>query len=420
MTEKLLQYLWNYKIFNHFDFKDKDGFPITVVDFGKWNTDSGPDFLMGKIEYRGITLVGNIELHLHSSDWELHQHSNDIAYENVILHVVFSHDKNVEILVNKNIPTLVLQPYISESVLQKYNALESVKDFIPCEKIFDAKKIPFQFCEEKIIQKLDEKSIAIEQQLLQQKNNYEAVLFHNLAYAFGLKINADIFQQLAMNIDFLIVQKIRQNPLQLEAVLLGMAGWLDNPTDETMKLWAKEFGFIKTKYNLSPQVYPPKFLRLRPPNFPTIRLSQLANLYHREAHLFSKIISATNIEQLYNLLNTTRASEYWDNHYNFGKETEKKLVKGITKEFMDIVIINAILPLLYTYYKNNHESAIEEVLKLYTTMLPEANSIISEWKNLGISCKNALETQAYLYHYKNYCLHKKCLECNIGFQLLKS
>jgi hypothetical protein len=203
-------------------------------------------------------------------------------------------------------------------------------------------------------------------------------------------------------------------------VLLGTAGWLDNPTDETMKIWAREFGFLKTKYNLSPQVYLPKFLRLRPPNFPTIRLSQLANLYHREAHLFSKIISISEIDQIYNLLRPTKASEYWDNHYNFGKESEKKLVKGITKEFMDIVIINAILPLLYTYYKNNHESAIEEVLKLYTKMLPETNSIISEWKNLGISCKNALETQAYLYHYKNYCLHKKCLECNIGFQLLKS
>ena len=226
MTEKWLQYLWNYKLFSHFDFKDTQGRDIEVLQYGTWNTNAGPDFLLGKIKTQGVQWAGNIELHLKSSDWIAHQHSHNKAYENVILHVVFLHDMEVDFLKERNIPTLELKNYIAPSTLEKYDSLSCKNDFIPCEQILEKKNIPIGFSHELILQKLDEKSVEIEEQLLRFKNNYEAVLFHRLAYAFGLKINAEIFQNLAESIDFNIVNKIRQNRNQLEALFFGKASWL--------------------------------------------------------------------------------------------------------------------------------------------------------------------------------------------------
>ena len=421
MTEKLLQYLWNYKIFKSFDFKDTKNQDLEVLDFGKWNTsNAGPDFLMAIIKLQNITLAGNIELHLRTSDWAFHRHSEDKAYENIILHVVFQHDVELAFFEERNIPTLELKNYLDKEILEKYESLSEINSFIPCEKIFHVSKVPFQFCEENILQKLQEKSIEIEKQLSACKNNYEAVLFHRLAYAFGLKINAEIFQQLAETIDFSVVQKIRQNQEQLEALLFGKAGWLNAPQDNQMKRWKQEYDFLLSKFQLQNIEISPKFLRLRPPNFPTLRLSQLANLYHKEQHLFSRILEAKNLQEIYRIFQGVKASDYWDNRYNFGKISEVKTEKILTKEFVNLVLINAILPLRYTYHKNFKEEITDEVLDFYAEIPTENNHIIRLWKDLGVKISNALESQAFLYQYKNACLQKKCLSCNIGFQLLKS
>lgn len=420
MTEKWLQYLWNYKLFNRFDFKDTQGLDIEVLHFGTWNTNAGPDFLMGKIKLQNIILVGNIELHLKSSDWIFHQHSEDSAYENVILHVVYQHDVSIDFLTERNIPTLELKNYIDPAFIQKYESLTSHHVFIPCEAIFNAHKIPIGSTQEWILQKLDEKSLEIEQQLLRFKNNYEAVLFHRLAYAFGLKINAEIFQQLAERIDFGMLNKIRQNPIQLEAFFLGKAGWLNDPEDEQTQLWAKEYQYVSNKYQCPQWEIRPKLLRLRPPNFPTLRLSQLANLYHQQSHLFSKIIEAKSIEDLYSIFRGITASKYWDNHYNFGKISEQSHPKVLSSDFIERVIINAVLPLKYTYYKNYKEEIIDEVLDFYIALGAEKNQIISSWEQLGVRITNALESQSFLYLYKKFCLQKKCLNCSVAYQLFKS
>ncbi|MDY3362448.1 DUF2851 family protein [Riemerella anatipestifer] len=419
MTEQLLQYLWNFKLFKTFDFKDTKGNKVEVLDFGQWNSDEGADFLFAKIKYQNIVLAGSIELHLKSSDYQQHQHHLNRHYDNIILHVVYTHDKDVEELVEKNIPTLELKDYLEISTLEKYQQLKAQNEFIPCEKLIEVSKIPFQFSEEILLKKLDQKSLEIETELTKTKNNYEEILFRNLAYAFGLKINASIFKQMAESVGFAIVNKIRHHQNQLEALFFGLSGWLETPSDTETEIWKREFDFLKAKYQLSDTFVAPKFLRLRPANFPTIRLSQLAHLYHLHQNLFSKVIKASCLEELYELFTPIKASEYWDNHYNFGKPADKKSVKKLTKSFMDLVILNAVLPLKYTYHKHSEEEISETILDFYQDIKPEKNSIIEQWEALGVSVKTAMDSQAYLFQYKNFCSQKKCLTCGIGYQLLK-
>ena len=418
MTEKLLQYLWNYKIFQNFDFKDIEGNSVEIISFGKWNKDAGPDFLDAKIKTNGLVIAGNIELHVRSSDWIFHNHSPDPNYQNIILHVVFQHDLEISEHTEKNVPTLELNKYIDESVIHKYKKFIDGNQFIACEKIFDCNKIPVHFHEGNILKKLDEKSLELEHNLSHHKNNFEAVLFHSLAYSFGLKVNAHIFRQIAESIDFSIINKIRQNHLQLEALFFGISGWLDIPLDGQMKIWKREFDFLTTKFMLSDLKLHPKFLRLRPPNFPTIRLSQLADLYNRHQSLFSKIISVRNADQLYEVFQPVKASEYWDCHFNFGA-ISKPTPKMLSKDFIDLLILNTVLPLKYTYHRYHNEEIADEILEFYTQITAEKNSVISGWKNLGLDIKNALESQSLIYHYKHSCEEKNCLTCSIGFKLLK-
>ena len=420
MNEKLLQYLWNFKIFNSFDFKDMEGNELEILDFGKWNFDSGPDFLFGKIKFKNLILAGNIELHVKSSDYIFHQHSGNPEFENLILHVVFNHDMEIEELNKKNIPTLELKNYIDQNLLWKYESLLNENQFIPCANLFEPSKIPFQFAEETLFKKLDEKSLEIEESLRINKNNYEAVLFQNLAYAFGLKVNSLIFRQIAECLDFTIVNKIRQNQTQLEALFFGICNWLENPKDEQTKIWKREFDFLKMKYQIDDLRFQPKFSKLRPPNFPTIRLSQLASLYHLNQNLFSKLIATKHIHEIYTIFSSVKASEYWNERFNFGKTSSIKGEKLLTKEFVELILMNAILPLKYAYHKNFDEDAADEILEFYRKITPEKNSIITSWNQLQVKTESALQSQAFLYHHKNFCLKKDCLNCGIGFQLLKN
>lgn len=414
MTEKLLQYLWNYKIFKHFDFRDMEGNPVEIIDFGKWNTDSGPDFLEAKIKVGGVILAGHIELHIKSSDWIFHHHSQDPNYQNIILHAVYEHDMDIDELKNKNIPTLELKNYIDKDTLWKYEKLLNGNQFIACENSFNPKYIPARFHEDNILRKLNEKSEELERNLKKFKNNFEAVLFHSLAYSFGLKINAEIFRQIAESIDFTIILKVRQNRTQLEALLFGIAGWLEDPKDETMKTWKREFDFLKAKFNIPNLRIHPKFLRLRPPNFPTLRLSQLADLYHEHQNLFSKVIHAKSAEELFIVFKEIKASEYWDNHFNFGKISNVNQPKMLSSDFTELIILNTILPLKYTYHQHHNEGISEELLTFYKNLPAEKNSIIDQWTKMNVNISNALESQSLIYHFNHFCVEKNCLNCGIG------
>ncbi|WEK69282.1 MAG: DUF2851 family protein [Candidatus Chryseobacterium colombiense] len=419
MNEKLLQYLWNFKVFTNFDFKDTHGHPIEVINFGKWNTDSGPDFLMATIKTKNLMLVGNIELHVKSSDWIFHQHSADPNYKNIILHVVYHHDMEIDEFNAQDIPTLELRNYIDENSWKKYEKLANGNRFISCEYLFSPNKIPFFFHEENVLKKLQEKSVSIEEDLQKSKNNFEAVLFHHLAYSFGLKVNASIFKQIAESIDFPIINKIRQNKTQLEALFFGISGWLEKPLDSQMEIWKREFDFLTAKFKLPAIQIHPKFLRLRPPNFPTIRLSQLADLYFQHQNLFSKVISAESTDELHEIFKNIKASEYWNNKFNFGKTSNQNQPKILTTEFIDLIILNAILPIKYTYHKFHDDEISEQIIHFYTSLSAEKNSVIKNWKKLKMKVDTALESQSLIYHFKSNCETKNCLNCGIGFKILK-
>ena len=419
MNEEILQYLWNFKKFRCFDFVSVNGKSIEILDFGEWNKNSGPDFLFAKIKIDDIIFAGNIEIHTKASDWFFHNHSGNPEFGNLILHAVYINDCDIPELENQQIPTLELKNYVDETLIQKHQNLREEHSFIPCEDLFDKDKIPL-FFEEVLLKKLDLKSESLELSLKKNQNNYEAVLFQQLAYTFGLKVNAEIFLQLAESLDFSIIQKIKQNKVQLEALLFGICNFLDEPKDEMMKVWKREFHFLKIKFNINEVRIAPKFSKLRPPNFPTIRLSQLANLYNSQPNLFSKIIEAKTIDDLYLIFENISASEYWDNHFNFGKISPVESQKLLSKDFIDLIIINAILPIKYFYQKNHNPEIVDDIFDFYKQLKSEKNSVLNEWKNLGVKFENALQTQAFLYQYKTFCTQKKCLNCSIGFQLLKS
>lgn len=419
MTEKLLQYLWNFKIFSRFDFRDTEGNPIEILYSGVWNTNAGPDFLDARIRTGNIVLAGPVELHIRSSDWIFHNHSRDPNYKNIILHVVFQHDIEIDELIASRVPTLELKDYINGNILRTYEKLAAGERFIPCEAVFDAAKVPVCFHEGNILKKLEQKAVEFETSLNEHKNNFEAVLFHSLAYSFGLTVNAAVFRQIAESIDFSIINKIRQHRVQLEALLFGISGWLEDPQDEQMHIWKREFDFLKVKFSIPGIAVRPKFSRLRPPNFPTVRLSQLACLYHQHQNLFSKIIRIRNPEEMSDLFNKVKASEYWDDRFNFGKISKIRYPKTVSPEFTELVILNTVLPLKYTYQRYRHEEAPDEILQLYRSLAPEKNIIVDEWKKLGLRAETALESQSLIFHYKNACEEKNCLNCSIGYNLLK-
>ncbi|MFC0344964.1 DUF2851 family protein [Epilithonimonas hispanica] len=420
MNEEILQYLWNFKKFGNFDFISTDGRKIEILEFGEWNKNSGPDFLFAKIKIDDLIFAGNIEIHIKASDWFFHNHSGNPEFGNLILHAVYINDCDIPELEKQNIPTLELKNYIDEELILKHQNLSKEHSFIACDELFDKNKIPLFFQEEVLLKKLDEKSEIFGKSLLNYQNNYEAVLFQNLAYTFGLKVNAEIFLQMAESLDFSIVQKIKQNPTQLEALFFGICDFLDESKDERMQIWKREFDFLKVKFNLSDFRIHPKFSKLRPPNFPTIRLSQLANLYHSQPNLFSKLIEAKSIEDLYKIFEDVKASGYWDNRFNFGKISSVESKKYLSQDFIDLIIINTILPLKYFYYKNHNPEIVDDIFEFYKQMKPEKNSVLDEWKKLGLKFENASQTQAFLYQYKVFCNQKKCLNCSIGFQLLNN
>ena len=396
MKEKFLQTLWENKVFNPLLFKDTDGNPIEILDFGKLNSNAGPDFHSVKIKTQGITFFGNAEFHVKSSDWLLHKHSEQKDYQSIILHIVFEHDQEISELKERNIPTLELKNYIDNSDFQHYN-FNKEKNFIPCEDIFSIKKIPNYFSEEIVLQKLEEKDKEIRQELLATKNDYEAVLFQRIAYSFGLKVNSETFLQIAQNIDFKIIKKLSCQPFQMEALLMGRAGLL-NENNPDAEPWLREFSFVKNKFQLGEECFSAKLAKVMPTSFPTIRLSQLADLYSTHQNLFSKIINARKVDELKAIFKDIKASAYWDSHYFFGKKAEEKQRK-LSADFTEIILLNAVFPVMYSYHRDNPEM-VEIILSFYKEMKPEKNSIIKQWKNTGAEINSALDSQAFLYLYK--------------------
>ena len=423
MIEEFLYYVWQYKLFSFDKLRTTNKHKIEVFKSGNLNTNTGPDFFNAQLKIDNQIWAGNVEMHLKSSDWYLHKHEEDANYDAVILHVVWEHDAEVFMKNNESLPTLELKNFVDKNVFSNYQSLFfSQNKWILCEdEIANTDQFLLKNWQERLyFERLEQKSIMIKELLKDANDNFEAVLFQLITKNFGLKVNGDSFLQLAKSFDFSTLRKVRLEEHQLTALFFGQAGFLgENLQEEYHILLKKEYEYLKHKFKLNPI---PKgqfqFFRMRPQNFPTIRLAQLASLFFMHQNLFSKLISISKKEDFYKLFSIDVA-EFWKTHYTFETES-KKSAKKLTKSFVDLLLINTIIPLKFVYLQNRGEVKEDDILKLINQISSEKNNVISNFSNLKIDAKNAFESQALLQLKNNYCAKKRCLQCAIGNNLLRS
>ncbi|WP_428232062.1 DUF2851 family protein [Flavobacterium sp.] len=422
MKEDFLHYLWKFKKFDTLNLRTARKEQITIIKTGDYPELSGPDFFNAQITIGDQKWAGNVEIHLKSSDWYVHGHENDSAYDNVILHVVWENDTDIFGKDNREIPVLVLKDYVSSEILSSYNSLIVPKTWIFCEKnIAEIDSFIFKNWQERLFfDRLERKSKFIHNLLEETNQDWEAVLFCLLAKNFGLNTNGNSFLQIAKSIPFTIIRKESFEVENLEALFFGASGLLDEEKEDVYFIDLKlRYYYLLNKYQLEKQhIDTVQFFKHRPDNFPTIRISQLANLYHKHQNLFSKIITLKSVKSVWELLSIS-SSLYWQNHYQFDKESVKK-PKSLSKSFIDLIIINTIIPIQFTYSNIMGECIAEDLIAFMNEVVPEKNAIIDKFESFGISCKNAFETQTLLELKNEYCNQKACLKCALGIELLKN
>ncbi|OXA83815.1 DUF2851 family protein [Flavobacterium hercynium] len=422
MKEDFLHYLWKFKKFDTLNLQTVQNDPILILKTGDYLELAGPDFFNAQLIIGDQKWAGNVEIHLKSSDWYVHGHEKDAAYENVILHVVWEHDTAIFRENNTEIPVLVLKEYVSPEMIKDYKELMVPKSWISCEnQIAEIDEFIFKnWMERLFFERLERKSKFIYELLEELNQDWEAVLFCLVAKNFGLNTNGNSFLQIAKSIPFSIIRKESFEVENLEALLLGGADLLNAEKEDVYFADLKfRYFYLLHKYQLDKNYAEPvQFFKHRPDNFPTIRLSQLANLYNKHQNLFSKIISLKSVKDIYNVFNVS-VSPYWQNHYMFDKESPKK-AKSISKAFIDLIIINTIIPIQFAYSSIRGESISEDLIALMLEVAPEKNSIITKFESFGITSKNAFETQTLLQLKNEYCNNRGCLKCGIGVALLKS
>ncbi len=418
MREDFLHYLWKFKKFAFAKARTTTNQTITLKSVGQHNHGAGPDFFNARLLLNEQEWAGNVEIHLKSSDWYAHGHETDAAYDNVVLHVVWEHDIDIYRPDNTPLPTLQLKDYVTDAQLANYRSLfvQQDKRWIPCENTLAGvpTRIWDDWQERLYFERLEHKTERIQELLQTSKGDWEQVLFVMLSRNFGTKVNGEAFQSLADHIDFNVVRKCAQEPFRLEALLLGAGGLLpENSVDSYVLQLQGEYEFVVHKFQIkSDGVLPIHFFKLRPANFPTIRLSQLASLYHLVPGLFQLVMKENNLEKLYTIFNVT-ASAYWDTHFNFGK-SQKKRAKKITKSFIDLLLINTVIPLKFAYNQHLGKNTQEEILELVSQLKPEKNSIIQEYDNLKPKAVSAMQSQALIQLKSEYCAKRQCLQCAVG------
>jgi hypothetical protein len=421
MKEDLLHFIWKFKKYPINGLVTTSGEAINVVSTGIHNHLSGPDFFNAQLELNQQLWAGNVEIHIKSSDWYAHNHQEDSNYDNVILHVVWEDDLSVFRKDGSQIPTLALKEYIPLKILDTYQNLFDARNykFINCENEFIRvdEFIKDNWMDRLFVERLEQKTAIINKLLEETNNNWEHVLFLMLLKTFGSKINGETFMEIGKSIDFSIIRKLYNKPLEMESLLFGQANLL-NGADEGDKYFndlKKEYEYLKHKYNLNSVFKSPEFFRLRPSNFPTIRIAQLSAIYVKNNNLFHLLIEKDepNVSGVLN----AEISEYWEDHFNFGK-TSKKSKKRVTISFLDLLMINTIIPLKFAFQRYKGSVDNDALLKIMSDIKKEENNLISKFGKLGVIVKSAKDSQTYLQLYNNYCSKDKCLDCAIGASLL--
>ena len=421
MKEDFLHYLWKHKLFALHELKTTDNERVELIKSGDHNHHSGPDFFNAQLKIDGQRWAGNVEIHVRSSDWYLHGHEKDKNYDNIILHVVWENDVDIHTKNSGLLPTLELKNFINKDVLKNYQKLFSKsKKWINCENDIASTDdfLLNNWFDRLYIERLEEKSTFITALLKSSNNDWEAVLFKLLAKNFGLKINSEAFFELAARLNFSIIRKQRNDLESLEALIFGQAGLLiESIENGYYQKLQNEYQYLTSKFNLSPVSNSRfQFFRLRPNNFPTIRIAQLAALYNQKENLFSQILKINELGDFYKLFRI-QVSPFWKDHYSF-TSTSKKSNKTLTKSFIDLLLINTIIPFKFIYLRQMNKLNEEVLLETVRQIKPEKNSIIDKFNEIGLSTHNAFQTQSLLQLKKAYCSKQKCLQCNIGNDLL--
>ncbi|HCW05771.1 MAG TPA: DUF2851 domain-containing protein [Cytophagales bacterium] len=422
MNESFLHYLWQFQYFDKSELVTSQGESLSVLKTGILNSNAGPDFFNAKIKIGDIDWVGNVEIHVKSSDWLAHHHEIDSAYDNVILHLVWENDKPI-FHKNRELPTLELKARVADSIIKEYKRLISNPAAIACEKSFTKVDpiIKHSMLDKALMQRLEIKANNINELLKINLRDWDETTYQLLARNFGFKINADPFFQLSKTLPYKIIQK-QNSLLQVEALLFGQAGILETKTkDEYISLLHREYHLLAQKYSLNNSRLNAaqwRFLRLRPSNFPTLRLSQLAAIVFASKNIFSKLIEVEIYESLKKIFEVDQ-SDYWKTHYRFGPKA-KGAVPKIGESSIENIVINTVVPLLVAYGKDKDEQRyIDKAVDLLQQIPAEANKITRTWNELGLSIKNAFDSQALIELHNNFCQKRQCLNCNIGVSILK-
>ncbi len=425
MNESFLHYIWQFQYFRKDDLKTSEREELQIFQPGIRNSNSGPDFEEAKIKIGKLEWRGSVEIHINASGWNDHHHSTDQAYEKVVLHVVWENDKLIQRTDGSTMPTLELKNRVDPALWNRYKKLFTSVESIPCANSWPA--IPeitkLLMIEKTVVQRLESKSELVKTLLLKNNNDWEETCYHLLCKNFGFKVNAEPMLQLAQVLPYKILLKHLDKPIQIEALLFGHAGFLEKvKEDEYTTALKREYNLLGKKYSLNARqmnVVQWKFLRLRPANFPTVRLAQLASLLSSQKNLFSKILERTSYKHLTSLLEVEQ-SEYWQHHYQPGKKS-KTAVPSLGKSSVQNIMINTITPLLTAYGQLHDEQVfIDRAVEILQHIPAENNKIIREWSGLGYKVTSAFDSQGLIELHNNFCMKHRCLECNVGLHIIKS
>lgn len=421
MNEDFIYYLWKNKLLSK-DLNTTEKKSIKIIKQGFRNTDAGPDFINAKIRIGNTLWAGNVEIHVNASDWLKHGHQHDKAYDSIILHVVYENDTHIKRESGENIPTLIIKDKFDTGLYGKYIDFITNQRWIPCEHLVKETDTMILECflVRLIIERLERKITFINNTLMQNKNNWEQSFYEHLARSYGFNVNAEAFELLAKSLPVKFLAKHKNNLFQIEALLFGQSGLLNiNKSDTYIRKLRGEYKHLKEKFSLKPiDMHLWKFLRLRPYNFPTIRIAQLAALVYKPVGLFSKVLDFSAYKEM-NQLFKVKASDYWSSHFVFGKSSVYQ-EKSMGEKSIDLIIINTVIPFIFSYGRHKDKAELsEKALGLLTEIPPENNNILQKWKSCGVEITNALQSQALLELKEYYCDKKRCLDCNIGNFLIK-
>ncbi|MFD0792942.1 DUF2851 family protein [Mucilaginibacter litoreus] len=423
-TEDFLHYVWQFRLFNRINLRTTEGEELEIYSVGLHNKNAGPDFQNARIRIGETTWAGNAEIHIASSDWQRHGHTADGAYDNVILHVVYNDDVPLLRTDGKRVPTFELKDRISADLHHRYHGLVfGNQSIIPCEGSISAVDgITMQnWLTRILVERLEKRSEVVITALNQNRGDWEETFYQFLAANFGFKVNALPFELLAKSLPQNILAKHKNNALQIEALVFGQAGFLNEDFADAYPLALKqEYAFLQKKYKLTPiENHLWKFMRMRPQNFPTIRLAQFAGLIMQSHHLFSKILETGDVKMLRGLFADIKVNQYWETHYRFDKES-KPSAKSLGAASIDTILLNTVVLFLFSYGRHLQlQHFTSRALKLLENIPAEQNNITSDFVNLGLNIRSAFESQAFIELKNSYCNYKKCLQCGVGIKILK-